>query len=83
VDDSTLEIQSDKVQIKDAGVTEAKINTSAVTTDKINNAAVTTAKIADANVTNAKLDYTTVPQLTVSTSNPSGGKNGDIWVKVI
>ena len=83
VDDVSIQIDSDTVKIKDDGVTTAKINNSAVTTDKINNAAVTTAKIADANVTNAKLDYTTVPQLTVSTSNPTGGKNGDIWVKVI
>lgn len=44
---------------------------------------VTTAKITDANVTNAKLDYTTVPQTTVSTGDPTGGKNGDIWVKVV
>ena len=45
--------------------------------------AVTTAKILDANVTNAKLDYGTVPQMTVSTSDPSGGKNGDIWGTVV
>jgi hypothetical protein len=63
VDDSTIEIQSDALRVKDSGIT--------------------TAKIADANVTNAKLDYTTVPQTTVSTSDPTGGKNGDIWVKVI
>jgi hypothetical protein len=29
------------------------------------------------------LDYTSIPQTTVSTANPTGGKNGDIWVKVI
>jgi hypothetical protein len=29
------------------------------------------------------IDYTSVPQTTVSTSDPTGGKNGDIWVKVV
>jgi hypothetical protein len=73
VDDSTLEIQSDAVRVKDLGVTASKLAANSVTT----------AKIADANVTNAKIDYATVPQTTVSTSDPTGGKNGDIWVKVI
>jgi hypothetical protein len=73
VDDSTLEIQSDAVRVKDSGVTASKLAANSVTT----------AKIVDANVTNAKIDYTTVPQTTVSTSDPTGGKNGDIWVKVI
>ncbi len=42
-----------------------------------------TVAIADNAITNAKLDYTTVPQTTVSTSAPSGGKDGDIWVQVV
>jgi hypothetical protein len=73
VDDSTIEIQTDALRVKDSGITAAKLASNSVTT----------AKITDANVTNAKLDYTTVPQTTVSTSDPTGGKNGDIWVKVI
>ena len=73
VDDSTLEIQSDALRVKDLGVTTAKIN----------NLAVTAGKLADDSVTNDKIDYATVPQTTVSTDNPTGGKNGDIWVKVI
>lgn len=83
VDDATIEIQSDTVRVKDSGITTAKINNAAVTADKLASDSVTTAKILNANVTNAKLDYTTVPQMTVSTANPTGGKNGDIWVKVI
>jgi hypothetical protein len=63
VDDSTIEIQSDALRLKDLGVSTAKIAANAVT--------------------NAKIDYTSVPQTTVSTSDPTGGKNGDIWVKVI
>lgn len=33
-------------------------------------------------VTETMIDYATVPQQTVSTSNPSGGKQHDIWIKV-
>jgi len=33
-------------------------------------------------VSNTMLSYTTVPQQTVSTSAPSGGKQHDIWIKV-
>jgi hypothetical protein len=73
VDDSTIEIQSDAVRVKDLGVTTAKIN----------NLAVTAGKLADDSVTNDKIDYATVPQTTVATGDPTGGKNGDIWVKVI
>jgi hypothetical protein len=83
VDDASIQIDADIVKIKDLGVTTGKINNTAVTADKLASNSVTTAKILDANVTNAKLDYTTVPRTTVSTANPSGGKNGDIWVKVI
>lgn len=35
-----------------------------------------------ATVSNTMLSYTTVPQQTVSTSAPSGGKQHDIWIKV-
>lgn len=45
VDNVTLEIATNLIQIKDSGVSTAKIA----------NSAVTTAKIADANVTNAKM----------------------------
>jgi hypothetical protein len=44
---------------------------------------VTEEKIATNAVTNSKINYSSVPQTTVSTSDPTGGKNGDIWVKVI
>lgn len=70
-------------KIANDAVTAAKIATGAVGSDELASNAVTTAKITDANVTNAKLDYSTIPQVTVSTSDPSGGKNGDIWVKVV
>lgn len=67
----------------DITVASANIVNGTIVADDLASNAVTTAKITDANVTNAKLDYSTVPQMTVSTSDPSGGKNGDIWVKVV
>lgn len=70
-------------EIANGTVGADELASDSVTTAKIVDSNVTTAKIADANVTNAKLDYSTVPQMFVSTSDPSGGKNGDIWVKVV
>lgn len=67
----------------DITVASANIVNGTIVADDLASNSVTTAKITDANVTNAKLDYSTVPQMTVSTSDPSGGKNGDIWVKVV
>lgn len=46
VDDVGIEISGDDLQLKDSGVTTAKINDSAVTTAKINDGAVTQAKRA-------------------------------------
>lgn len=108
VDDSTIEINSDTLRLKDGGVTSAKIANGAIVNEDINASAaiaysklslsnsivagdltsnaVTTAKITDANVTNAKLNNGSsgdIPLVTVSTSDPTGGKNGDIWVKVV
>ena len=39
--------------------------------------------IAESTITNDKLNYASVPKTTVATTDPVGGKNGDIWVKVI
>lgn len=55
VDASTIEIASNVLRVKDAGITAAKLASNAVTTAKILDANVTTAKIADANVTTAKI----------------------------
>jgi hypothetical protein len=49
----------------------------AVVTSKISNVNVTTAKIADDAVTAAKLER----KFTISTSSPSGGNDGDIWLQ--
>jgi hypothetical protein len=63
-------------------VTSVQIAADAVDSSEIKNNAVVTAKIADGNVTNAKLDYTTVPRTTVSPTEPSSPKAGDIWVQI-
>ena len=54
-----------------------------VDTAQIVDAAVTDAKIADGAVTSVKMDTTTngFGTRTVSTSDPSGGSDGDIWYK--
>lgn len=42
-----------------------------------------TVAIADGAITNAKINYSSVPQTTIATTDPTGGKDGDIWVKVV
>jgi hypothetical protein len=70
-----------------AAIAYSKLSLSnSIVAGDITSSAVTTAKIADANVTNAKLNNGSsgdIPLVTVSTSDPTGGKNGDIWVKVV
>jgi hypothetical protein len=46
VDDSTIEVSSDALQVKDAGITATQLATDAVTTIKITDANVTAAKLA-------------------------------------
>lgn len=44
--------------------------------------AIIAEKIANGAVTNAKLDYTTVPRVTVSATEPPSMKAGDVWVQI-
>jgi hypothetical protein len=63
-----------------------KIPEDLLDSSKLSANSVTTTQIANSNVTNAKLNNGIsgdIPLVTVSTDDPSGGKNGDIWVKVI
>ena len=55
VDDSTVEINSDQLRVKDAGIVEAKLASDSVSTAKIQNLAVTEAKIAASAVSTAKI----------------------------
>lgn len=52
VDASTIEINVDTLQLKDAGVTSAKLASSSVSTAKIADSAVTSAKISDGTIVN-------------------------------
>ena len=55
VDNTSTQLSSGAIIVKDSGVTTAKLNDGAVTTAKIADSNVTTAKIADSNVTTAKI----------------------------
>lgn len=73
-------------KIADDAVTAAKIAAGAVGSSELANDSVTTIKIVNANITKAKLNDGSsgdIPLVTVSTSDPSGGKNGDVWIKVV
>lgn len=59
VDNSTIEISSNALRLKDAGVTSAKLATGAVTSTAIAAGAVDTAALAAASVTAAKLASST------------------------
>ena len=64
-------------KIADDAIESAQLADNAVLTVNISNANVVTAKIADDAVTAAKLER----KFTISTLDPSGGSDGDIWFK--
>jgi hypothetical protein len=75
------------VQIADDAVTNAKIANDAVNSDQIVADAVTNAKVADDAINTSQIvdDAVTAAKLqrkfTISTSSPSGGSDGDIWLQ--
>jgi hypothetical protein len=74
-DNTSLEVNgSGRLQVKDLGVTSAKIDNSAVTTVKIADSNVTTAKIADANVTTAKILDANVTTAKIADNNITASK---------
>lgn len=84
---NTLQGTIGTAQIADNAITTAKIADDNVTTAKIPDNAISSAKIVDDAITTAKIvdDAVTANKLqrkfTISTSNPSGGNDGDIWFK--
>ena len=75
------------VKIADSAVTATELATDAVTTAKIAASAVTNAKIASGidatKVTGVyyRSGATAANQITFSTAAPTGGADGDIWMK--
>jgi hypothetical protein len=74
-------------QIDDNAITTAKISANQITTAKIASGAITSALITSDAVTTDKIanDAVTANKLvrkfTISTSNPAGGSDGDLWFK--
>ncbi len=71
-------------KIADGAVTATKLADGAVTWTKISAGSVTTSKLANGAVDGDKLDATLsdrTRKITISSSSPSGGSNGDIWIK--
>ena len=66
VDDSTIEVSSDALQVKDGGITATQLATDAVTTIKITDANVTAAKLASTLDLSAKT--ITLPSTFVTTT---------------
>lgn len=76
----TAQIADDAVdndKVADNAIQSAQLADNAVVTAKISNANISTAKLADDAVTAAKLQR----KFTISTSSPSGGNDGDIWLQ--
>jgi hypothetical protein len=74
-------------QIEDNAITSAKISANQITTVKIADFAIVTSKISANQISTALLadDAVTASKLsrkfTISTSNPTGGSDGDLWFK--
>ena len=74
VDDSTIEINTDALRVKDSGITTAKIADSNVTSAKLAANSVTTNAISDANITSDKLATDSVTTAKIADSNITSAK---------
>jgi len=77
---ATAQIEDNAIttaKISDNQIVTAKISDAVVTGDKISDGVISTIKIANDAVTAAKLER----KFTISTSSPSGGSDGDIWLQ--
>jgi len=75
VDDSTIEVNgSNALQLKDGGITTAKIGTNQVTGNEIAGSAVGTANLADLSVTSAKLGASSVSAVKIASNAVTSDK---------
>lgn len=74
VDDSTIEIDSDTLQVKDGGIVEAKIGAGAVVEAKLGTGAVVEAKIGTGAVTAVKLATDAVETAKIKNDNVTADK---------
>lgn len=74
LDQVTITTAANQMQVKDGGISTAKLADSSVTTSKIADANVTTAKIADSNVTTAKIASSAVTTAKIANANVSLAK---------
>ena len=71
-DNSTLTLGSNKLKVKDAGITATQLATDSVTTAKIQDSAVTTAKLAAATITDIMPIGAVIPFAGIATAVPTG-----------
>jgi len=90
VDDSTTQLSSGKIIVKDLGIATGKIAASAVTTAKIAGSNVTTAKIAAANITTSLIADSNVTKAKIENladykvlGNVSGGAAAPAEVAIL
>ena len=90
VDDSTTQLSSGKIIVKDLGIATGKLATSAVTTAKIAGSNVTTAKIAAANITTSLIADSNVTKAKIENladykvlGNVSGGAAAPAEVAIL
>lgn len=74
VDNSTIEVATNTIQVKASGITTTQLADNAVTTSKITDLNVTTGKIANLNVTNDKLADGSVGTSKIIDGNVTTGK---------
>ncbi len=74
VDDSTIEIDSDTLRLKDAGITTAKLADAQVTNAKLADDSVATANVIDGNITDAKLATDSVITAKILDANVTNAK---------
>ena len=76
VDDASIEIATNALQLKDSGVSTAKIANAAVTGVKIEDGAVSNTKISDGAITGAKVQDGTLANAKLANSTISGKSLG-------